>query len=574
MAIIAASPDSRPIMPPQRFLMHEVPAEPFRKRLVQLKTARSYYDDEMKLISKFIRPRRSRWAANDPRGVDRRSTAILNTTATIASRTLMSGMQTGVSSPARPWFRLTTPDPEMAEQGEIKTYLTTVARRMSAVFNRSNIYNSLHTGYGDIGDFGTSVMMIDENFNSVIHTHVYSPGEYYLAVDDTGIVCTIYRELTLTVLAMVMKFGNRCSDHVMNLYNRGNLEENIHVVEAVEPNMQQVKDMIGPRGAPFIRVYFERDTRNDKLLDCKGLNEFPAACPRWMVRDGDVYGYGPGLEVLDDVMGLQVLEQRKQMMADKLASPPTQGGPTNIQIRNKAGQHTAVPGNDVSGNGLLKPLYEMSAQGMQALAAEIQRSEARIDEGYFKDLFLMFAQTNRREITAREVDERHEEKLLALGPVLERQHSENLDPAITRTFNIMNRAGILPEPPQALQGSEIRVQFVSMLAQAQRAVAIGGIENLARFVGGLSAAFPSVLDKLDADQAVDEYADATGVPTGIVNTDDQVSKIREDKAKQAQGEAAMQMAQQGIQGAKVLSETDITPTNMLGQISSAIGAGL
>jgi len=557
-----------PLPRPSMMLM-ELPKEPFVKRLAALRSQRSYFDTEWASIAKFIRPRRARTIGEQGQGQDkdRRSTSILNTTGTIASRTLKSGMQSGVSSPARPWFRISTGDDDLDQYGDVKEYLTTVARRMATVFQRSNIYNSLHTGYGDLGDFGTSVMMIDENYDDVIRCHTYSPGSYMLATDGDDRVSTVYREFSLTVLAMMQRWGDRCSETVKNMYNNSNFDAYVWITEAVEPNMQQVRDAPGARGAPFLRVYFETTGTEDRLLECRGCHEFPGCAPRWEVRDNDVYGYGPGLEALDDVIGLQTMEIRKQIIVDKMATPPTQGGPSTQRVSHRAGSHTATPDVGVGAGGkVIHPLYEMSGQGLQAVSNEIVRSEKRINDAYFYELFLMFASTSRREITAREVDERHEEKLLALGPVLERLHNENLDPAITRAYNIMNRAGMLPRPPERLMGMELKVQFISTLAQAQRAVAIGGIENMARFVGGLVGVFPSVRDKFDADQAVDEYADATGIPPGVILSDDKVAKIREDAAKAAQGQAAMQGIGQAAELGKTLAGTEISDNNALGQI--------
>jgi DNA-binding IscR family transcriptional regulator len=45
---------------------------------------------------------------------------------------------------------------------------------------------------------------------------------------------------------------------------------------------------------------------------------------------------------------------------------------------------------------------------------------------YYADLFLMLANDDRSNVTATEIAERHEEKLLMLGPVLERLHNEML----------------------------------------------------------------------------------------------------------------------------------------------------
>lgn len=561
-------------LPRPAMMLMELPKAPFEKRRSALRSERSYFDTEWAQIARFIRPRRARSIGEKGQAQDknRRSTSILNTTGTIASRTLKSGMQSGVSSPARPWFRLSTGDDDLDQNGDVKEYLATVSRRMAAVFQRSNIYNNLHTGYGDLGDFGTSVMMIDENFEDVIRCHTYSPGSYMLATDGDGRVSTMYREFSLTVLAMMQRWGDRCSDTVRRMYDSGSLDTFIEITEAVEPNMQQVRDMPGPRGSPFLRVYFETTSDQDRLLECRGCHEFPGCTPRWEVRDDDVYGYGPGLEALDDVIGLQTMEVRKQIIVDKMATPPTQGGPMTTKVSHRAGGHTFTPdGGATPGGKTIHPLYEMSGQGLQAVAAEILRSEKRINDAYFYDLFLMFAQTDRREITAREVDERHEEKLLALGPVLERLHNENLDPAITRTYNIMNRAGILPKPPEKLVGSEIKVQFISTLAQAQRAVAIGGIENMARFVGGLVGVFPSVVDKFDADQAVDEYADATGIPPGVILSDDKVAAIRADKAKQEQASTAMQQVGQGAALGQTLAQTEVSDNSMLGKILGTAG---
>ena len=573
-----------------RHLMLELPREHFQKRLQALRQAREPYLYEWQDIADHIRPRRGRSMREgqsvSPRDVnqrDREARKIINGSPIFASRTLRSGMQSGASSPARPWFKLTTPDPAMGENAEVKAWLTTVARILATIFARSNLYNTLHTGYGDLGDFGQMCLMIDENYDNVIHTHLFSHGEFCIGTDDLGLVNTVYREFSMTVLQVVRKWGrNSVSTTVRNMYDTGNWEARVKIVDAVEPNVQQIRGAPGVKGSPFLRVYFEEGADCDHLLSVNPLHEFPACCPRWEVQAGEAYGFGPGLEALGDARALQFLEKRKAVIIDKLATPPTQSlGSTSSQLRvnHRAGDHTFVP--DAGGQGALagiRPLYEMQAQGIAALKEEIGETQNRIARAYYQDIFMMLAESDRREITAREIDERREEKLLQLGPVVERVHYELLDPLVNRTFNIMMRARgpagqmMVPEPPEVLKGMDLKVQYISMLAQAQRAVAVGGIERLAGIVGNLSGAYPSVLDKFDADQAVDEYADAIGTPTGIVVADDQVEKIRADKAKQAQGAAAAQTAMQGAETAKVLADTPVSDGNLLSRIMGGVGA--
>src|SRR5207248_10610807 len=111
------------------------------------------------------------------------------------------------------------------------------------------------------------------------------------------------------------------------------------------------------------------------------------------------------------------------------------------------------------------------------LAADIAEVQGRVKEAFYANLFLMLADSDRREITAREIDERHEEKMLMLGPVLERLHDELLDPLVKRVFNIMTRNGMIPPAPRGVRLQHLTVEFISMLAQAQKAVATGAIER-------------------------------------------------------------------------------------------------
>lgn len=102
-----------------------------------------------------------------------------------------------------------------------------------------------------------------------------------------------------------------------------------------------------------------------------------------------------------------------------------------------------------------------------------------------------------------------------------------------------------------------------MMAQAQKAVGTGAIERLAGFVGNMAAVKPEVLDKFDADQTVDEYAEMLGVPPKIVVSDDIVQATREARAEQQQQMQQMEQAAQGAQAAKVLADADTGGQNAL-----------
>jgi hypothetical protein len=102
------------------------------------------------------------------------------------------------------------------------------------------------------------------------------------------------------------------------------------------------------------------------------------------------------------------------------------------------------------------PVYQVQPE-IQHLEAKQQQVRLRIQRAFYEDLFLMLAETDRRQITAREIEERHEEKLLALGPVLEQLNQDLLDPLIDNTYAIMERQGLIPEAPEELHGKPVMV---------------------------------------------------------------------------------------------------------------------
>ena len=49
---------------------------------------------------------------------------------------------------------------------------------------------------------------------------------------------------------------------------------------------------------------------------------------------------------------------------------------------------------------------------------------------------------------------------------------------------------------------------------------------------------PEILDKLDADQIIDELAQRMGVPASIIRSDEEVKAIRQSRAEQQASEQA------------------------------------
>jgi hypothetical protein len=550
----------------------------FEERRGALKLEQSSFLTHWRELSEWIQPRRGRFLVGDVNKGDKRNAKIIDGSATMALRTLSSGMMAGITSPARPWFRLSTPDREMMEYGPVKIWLAQVEEQMREVFNQSNLYQALPSLYSELGLVATSALSVVEDFNDVIRVYPHTIGSYMIANSDRLEVDTLYREFQMTVGQVVGKFvydGNRhgpadwerVSPAVKSLWDKGNVDTWIPVVHAIEPNDDRDLRLKDSKNKRVRSVHYEVGQSDDRLLSEKGFDEFPAMVPRWDVTGEDVYGTDcPGMTALGDVKALQIEQKRKAQAIDRMSNPPVTGPGSlrNVPVSVLPGGST-FHGDGAAKDGL-RPVYQVDPR-VRELMEDIRETKGRIDTAFYADLFLMLANSDRREITAREIDERHEEKLLMLGPVLERLHGELLNPLIDRTFAIMVRAGILPPAPKELEGTPLKVEYISILAQAQRAVGTASIERFANYIGGLAAVNPDVLDKFDMDQSADDYADMIGISPKLVRADDKVAEIRAQRAKQQQAQMAASMIQPAADAVGKLAGAKMDGTDALSKIT-------
>ncbi|MEM7839919.1 phage tail protein [Morganella morganii] len=539
------------------------------KQLSQLKADRLSFEPHWRELSDFTRPRSTRFTASEVNLGDRRNSKIIDPAAVTAARTLSSGMMSGITSPARPWFRLATPDRDLMDYGPVKLWLETVEQRMNEVFNRSNLYQSLPLMYGDLGTFATGAMAVVADPQRVIRTVPFPTGSFYIANGADLSVDTSFREFSMTVRQVVNEFGiEAVSDTVKSQWNSSQYGQWVNVVHAVYPNLDRQTGKLEAKHKAYKSVYYEANSTDDKLLRESGYDEFPIMAPRWEVNGEDVYGSScPGMVALGSVKALQLLQRRKAQMIDKITNPPLQA-PASIKsqrISTIPGGINYLPMADV--NNQIKPLFQIPANGTNGLLEDIQDTRQIIDHAYFVDLFRMMQTVNTRSMPVEAVAEMREEKLLMLGPVLQRLDSELLDKLINRTFSVMADNNLLPVPPDEMQGMQLKVEYISVMAQAQKAIGVSSIERFIGFTSGIGQFKPDALDKINVDETIDAYAASIGVPPSVVATNEQVAQIRENRAQQQAMAQQMQMAQAAVGGAQALGNTPMDDNSALAALA-------
>jgi hypothetical protein len=549
----------------------------------QLAEERSSFIDHWRDLGDYIRPRRTRFFVSDSNRGDKRNQKIVDSTATLAARTLRSGMMSGITSPARPWFRLGTPEPALAEVGAVKDWLYEVTQRMSAIFLKSNLYNALPNVYGDLGVFATAAMLVEEDFENVMRFYPFPAGSYMIANDDRLRVRVFARDFRMTVRQIVQKFArmtgpgerdwSNISDTVRGLWDQNQKEAWIDVCHVIAPNDDCDEKQLGSKFKPFSSCYWESGNQDDKFLSESGYDFFPVLCPRWETTGEDVYGTDcPGMSALGDIKQLQTGEKRIGQAVEKSINPPLTG-PASLRTARVSVLPGDITYNDAQqGQNELRPVYQLDPR-VRELEEKQAQVRDRIRRAFYEDLFLMLSMSDRTQITATEVNERHEEKLLALGPVLEQLNQDLLDPLIDIAFQIMVRQNLIPPPPEELQGQSLRVEYISIMAQAQKLVGVGGIERFAGFVGNMAKVDPSVLDKVDFDQTVDVYGDMTSVPPGIVRPDDKVQELRNQRAQAQKAAADAAAVREEAGAAKDLSGAKMDDNNALTELLRQANAG-
>jgi len=534
----------------------------------------STWNPKWKELRDYLAPERGRFYTQGDqanRGDQIDASAIVDNVAGKAVETLAAGMQGGLTSPARPWFRLGLKDDTLEQLPEVKTWLHDVEKLLYSAFASSNFYSEAHSIYFEQAAFGTGCQLIEDDDQEDLRFLTLTIGEYAVAMDAQGRPLQVGRRFYLTL--------EQLQDH----FGRDNLGPQLQIeVDKPEPAWQtlyQVGHLVrkNPKYDPakadifsarYESLYFEIGAPdNQPPLRKSGYREFPFMVPRWLVIGGNAYGHGPGHTNLPDVKMLQ------EMTADWLLAVHKQLDPPMRVPSNFAGTLDMLPGgqnhmdvNDPAGVG---PLLELSVD-LAAMHTALQEKKLDIRKGFYNDLFLML-QDVPADMTATEVLERQSEKLLQLGPVLERQQNDFHDPLIDRVFGILYRRGKLPVPPPEIQGAALKVEYISLLALAQLRESLLAIQRATVYIKDVAQIAPTVLDKFNGDEAVDELQSVLGISPAIIRTDEEVKKIRAARAAQQAALAQQAQAAQTAATAKTLSQTDLTGGNALAELMGAQG---
>lgn len=508
------------------------------KRYARMVEEHRLWEGLWQQIADYILPRRGQFSTTRTQG-SKQTTEIYDSTALDAHDRLASTLNGTLTSRAAKWFSLKMRDEQFNENVEVKTWLEDCAKRMFRAFNQSNFAQEVSEVYSDETGFGTSGLFLEErnptktNFNGFVF-RALALSDICIDEDPEGRVNTVFRKFDMSANAAIEKWGiKNLGEKVTKAFNDGKGDQVFGFVHAVLPRMVGTsKDpVIGTPATklPWASGYLGVADKN--LITEGGFHEFPIMVPRWAKTPGEKYGRGPGHLALPDVKTLNKVKELGLKTWAKTLDMPTMSSSDGVigPIRNHPGGNTVVYDTEHSLKPLFPPGTFREAIGNDQLKS--QDLQASIRRYFYADQMELPVGPA---MTAFEVAKRFELLQRLLGPTMGRQESELLNPLINRAFGIMFRHNALPPAPAILQqqGADIDVDYEGPLAKSQRLAEVEGIERLQAMVVSIAQVDPSVIDNINYDQAIHLAADVLGVPAKLLNSPDDVQKLRDDRAKQ------------------------------------------
>jgi hypothetical protein len=495
-------------------------------RLGKLKQIRSPWENTWQDCTDFVNPRRGDFNAQRSQGDRTRFDKVYDSTAPLANEQLAAGLHGYLTAPSETWFTLILEKMREEEDEQTQMWLQGVVDMMfREVFHspNSNFGSMIHELYLDLGSYGTGVLYVEDKPGRPINFRTYHLAECYIAENAEGAVDTLYRQYKHSGRQLVQMYKDKLPEKfIENVYKDPHKEYTC--IHAVEPRDTFNPDSKLAKNMPWMSAYILEEEK--LVLNVGGFNEFPYMVPRWTKTAGEVYGRSPAMTAMPDIKMINEMSKTVIKAAQKATDPPL-----------------LVPDD-----GFMLPLRTIPG-GLNYYRSGTQDKVMPLIEGVRPDIGLEFIDSRRTHVlktfhvdwmqmregpsmTATEVLQRQEERMRLMGPMVGRLQFELLGPMIDRVFNIMARRKMLPPPPPAIEGRNMRIDYVSPVARAQKTQQLFSFTRLLEALVPLGNIKPEVFDNIDADGTVRWAAKLLDAPLETLLSVEKLQAMRQQRSEQ------------------------------------------
>lgn len=513
------------------------------------KNARKQWEDYWQELADILLPKRADITTGTVNGEDRVSPVIFDAAPMRARRGLATALDGLLKPKTTKWFSIRTQDDDINDDDEAKRWMEIVEERMWRAIYSKNARFIQRSGEvdNDLVALGTGVLYTGEskNLRSLKFISIH-PKDVIFLEDGDGIIDTLYFELRLTARQAAGMFGEKnLGSKTLESFrskNASDKQTRFPFLFCVYPRLERNPKSLLNTDLPFAKVVIDKESEH--IVEESGFHEFPFAVPRWDTATGEKYGRSPGMIALPDAKTLQAMGKTLLVAGQKAVDPPLLAYDDSIigAVRTFPGGITTIDIEAVRGIGG-SPVQPLNFGTNIPLGREMQNDTRQaVEAAFFRNIFNL--PVDGPQMTATEILERKEEFIREIGPVFGRLETDYIGSIVDRVFGIMMRAGAFPEPPEILQGRDINFEFQSPIVQARKQIEAAGAARAIDILAPFVQVDPSIMDNFDGDKIARDTPDIFGIPMDWIRSNDEVSKIRQERAQAQQAQESMAMAQQ------------------------------
>jgi Bacteriophage head to tail connecting protein len=568
-------------------LDHDQLAQFVLKRHETLVNKRSVWDSFWEDLADYAMPRKSEFMNKSQRLTPsvHRNTVLFDGTMVYANMVLANGCMSYLTPADARWFSFDSPA-FLKGVDSVEQYYRRCTEIAMLELARSNFYTEAHELYMDRGCFGTGVLHCETGKRSFLNFRKFDIGTFSIAEDDEGYVDTLSREFYLTVRQAVQWFGKEgVSDTIQKLFDSGQAEQLerefcfIHQIfpraaDEIEFGKRDVRNM------PIASVYIEKDKK--LVVRESGYTEQPFFATRYLKWYSEMpYGWSPAWVALPEARQLNFLQKQLDALAELTAFPrflipDTHEGEVDFRASGVTYYDPANP-NAIPREWATGGRYDIGKD-------RVVEKQKAIDKAFHVDLFQMFANLDRPQMTAREVAERAGEKLIQFSPTFARLTTELFTPLLRRVFSLLTRNGRLPPPPkEVIQQSpggeaflpEPEVVYSSKIALAIKSLENASLMNTFELWMPISQGKPEVFDNVNWDETFRDSVRNAGLPARWLVEMEEVQQIRQKRQEEMERmQKQAEMAAQADAAGKVGSVKEDSLVGRALQEQQKAGGGL
>lgn len=529
----------------------------YLKRAENLASRRATWSSHWQELAEYCLQRRATFDRQVTPG-SKNMEKVFDSTAIWAAEQAASMIYGGMMGPSINWFKLLPRDSRLYDDYKARVWLEQAEQVLYRIFSSPH---SMFAGQStevclDLVVFGTAILYVEEVPEwPYVRFSARHLGECFVAEGKSGRIDTLYRRFKMPARVAHQTWGDRCGPAVLKQLEKDKDQE-LEFLHCVQPREEREYGKVDAINKPFQSLYI---SVTDKwLLSEGGYDRFPYLVPRWSKMVGEIYGRSPAMTALPDVKMINAMSKVIIRGAQKAVDPPLMVPHDDFFLPVKTGPGSINfyhPGSTDRIESLeFKGRIDIGDNQME------QRRQAILRAFYLDQMKL---QKEKLEMTRYEAETRNQENMRAMSPTVGRLETELLSPVIEDTFAIAQERGLFPEPPQILSEAELKIEYVSPIARAQKSGEAGAFAQAMQLGIQLATVRPDALDSLNFDEAFRRMPDWYGLPQALLQPKAEVERQRKQREQQAQfaqmSAAAKDAASAAKDGAQALGGLGLTP---------------